>query len=85
MQLWLMFVYYLQAAADLEGGASGGSSVTSGDGDDDAASKLGLDDSNSSDKDTNGKQKKKNRCATCRKKVGLTGMYTQSKFVNPHS
>lgn len=31
-------------------------------------------DSGSNDKDDKDSKKKKNRCATCRKKVGLTGM-----------
>ncbi|XP_059478858.1 AN1-type zinc finger protein 6 [Neocloeon triangulifer] len=55
--------------ADLEGaGASSSSSVEGADVD---SSKLA--DDSGSDKDSNGKTKKKNRCVTCRKKVGLTG------------
>ncbi|CAB3376863.1 AN1-type zinc finger protein 6 [Cloeon dipterum] len=55
--------------ADLEGAGASNSIISEGS--DVDASKLA--DDAGSDKDSNGKAKKKNRCVTCRKKVGLTG------------
>jgi len=67
---------FLQLCADLEGASA--SSSTAGDDPDASSSKLA--DDSGSDKD--GKGKKKNRCVTCRKKVGLTGMQIKLAIFN---